>query len=155
MMKSNKKIAIAADYQLLNQTQQGVGLIEVMIALFIFAFGSLAIGNMLAGSLSAVHFSASHLALDTISREITEHLKANSARAGLGGYNTTFVETTAAANVYDENIINSWKSRVDSLLSGETEIQCTTSNCLLSISWKEYTGTDSNEQVYNLNVPLY
>ena len=137
-------------------TVSGAGLVEVMIALFIFAFGALAIASMQATAIQATHYSSDHLALDSVSRGITEHLKANTSRASLGDYNTGFDELNVDASRPDAAIINGWKNRVSSLLhSGATQIQCTASNCMITIRWKEYTGNDSDEQLYNLNIPLY
>ncbi|MEM7257986.1 MAG: prepilin-type N-terminal cleavage/methylation domain-containing protein, partial [Pseudomonadota bacterium] len=61
--------------------QRGVGLIEVMTALFILAFAALAISNVQITALSGVTISTSHFAISTISEEIAEHLKADPAQA--------------------------------------------------------------------------
>lgn len=137
--------------------EQGVGLIEVMVALFILAFAALAIANMQTSSLVAVKISSNHLNVSSISEEITEHLKADTVQAGLGTYNTLFAETEAAAGLAAEykTIINAWKSRTAELLpDGATEISCTTTDCTVSLRWRESIVAGENQQLYNLKVPL-
>lgn len=137
--------------------QQGVGLIEVMIALFILAFGALAIGNMQASALHAVSISTSHFDVNSISEEILEHLKADPTQAGSGAYNTTFAETAAAAAVPTERatIINGWKGRVAKALpDGATEVTCITTECTVSLRWRESVTSGSTQQLYRLKVPL-
>lgn len=137
--------------------ERGVGLIEVMIALFILAFGALAIGNMQASALSAVFISTSHYQVSSISEEILEHLKADATQAGLGAYNTTFAKTTADATVPTQRakVINSWKNRVaDVLPSGAAEIDCTITECSVSLRWRESVSVGVSQQFYRLKIPL-
>lgn len=136
--------------------QQGVGLLEVLVALFIFALGALALASMQASAISMSQHSSSHLALDSIGRAMSEHIKANPARAGRGDFDTLFSEVTVDVSKPEAGAINAWKSRVNALLqAGATQIQCTTSTCQISIRWDEYTGSASTQQQYNLSVPFY
>ncbi len=135
----------------------GVGLIEVMIALFILAFAVLALGNMQASSLVAVNVSSKHLDVNSISEEILEHLKADPVQAGLGAYDTLFEETEAAGGVTPARagIINGWKSRTATLLpEGTAQVACIVTECTVSLRWREAIVPGSTHQTFNLKVPL-
>jgi type IV pilus modification protein PilV len=137
--------------------QLGVGLLEVMIALFILAFGALAIGNVQISALTSVNVSTSHFAVSKLTDEIAEHLKSDPVEAGAGGYNTPFTETAANASVPVQraNLINNWKSSVSSALpSGATQITCVTATCTISLRWSESVVSGVTEQFYNLRIPL-
>lgn len=150
---SAKQVALECS----SKREGGVGLIEVMIALFILTFGALAIASMQASALSAVRISSSHYEVSSISEEILAHLKADSAGAGSGVYNTTFDETAAAETVSAERgeFINEWKNKVAFTLSdGATQINCDTTECTVSLRWREAVSTGTSQQIYNLKVPL-
>lgn len=156
-MKQQKKLTSPSQikYAPAFVNEYGVGLIEVMSALFILAFGALAIANMQASALSAVSISTSHFEVSSLSEEIVEHLKADPTQAGMGIYNTTFADTTviATATVSAERagIINSWKNRAaNALPSGATQVFCIATECTVSLQWRE-VGT---QQLYRLKVPL-
>lgn len=128
-----------------------------MAALFILAFGALAIGNMQASALSAVSISTSHYDVSSLSEEILEHLKADPEQAGLGIYNTTFADAAAAATVPADRaaIINGWKNRVADLLPlGATQVACNTTECTVSLRWREVVTSGTTQQLYHLKVPL-
>ncbi len=135
--------------------QAGVGLIEVMIALFVLAFGALAIANLQTSALVATHHSSSHFALNSIGSEILEHLKADAAEAAAGSYNTDYAQLAVDASAPRAAEINRWKSRVASALgAGATRINCSATNCAVSLRWDEQIGSGSGQQFYNVNVPL-
>lgn len=137
--------------------EQGVSLLEVMIALFILAFGALAIANMQTNSLVAVKISSNHLNVSSISEEIVEHLKADTTQASQGTYNTLFADTAAIPGLADEysDIINSWKNRTAELLpDGATQINCADTECTVSLRWRESIVAGVTQQVFNLKVPL-
>jgi len=137
--------------------QAGVGLIEVMIALFILAFGALAIANMQASTLSALKISTAHFSLTSLGTEIVEHLKADQVEAGRGTYNTDYLQLTAdnSLSTAHAELINGWKTRVrNNLTSGATKIDCASTTCTVSLRWSERSSNGSTQQFYNLNVPL-
>ncbi len=137
--------------------QNGVGLIEVMIALFILAFGALAIGNVQISALTSVSVSTSHFSVSKLTEEIAEQLKADPVEAGLGGYNTPFADTAARTSIPAQRagVINNWKNNVSTALpSGATQINCTTNVCTISLRWSERITSGATEQLYNLRIPL-
>ncbi len=139
-------------------TQQGVGLIEVMIALFILAFGALAIGNVQLTALSSANISTSHFAVNSIAEEIAEKIKADSAQAANGLYNTTFDEATAMAGMNPQvtSLVNTTKqAAASSLKDGALQIACTPTDCTVSLRWRESITAGQTQQIYNLRFPLH
>lgn len=137
--------------------QSGIGLIEVLIALFILAFGALAISNMHTDSLIGLKVSSNHLQVNSISNEIAEQLKAVSGDANDGLYNTGFGDAAADAGLPVEvaALINSWKQlTAQSLPAGQLNIQCAADLCSLSLQWRESITDGQNTQTYNVRVPI-
>ena len=138
--------------------QSGVGLIEVMIALFILAFGALAIGNVQMSALFSVQVSSSHYAINNIAEGIAEHLKADPFQASTGIYNTVYTETagTNAMPVTVRNFVsNSKVAAATELKDGELQIDCTTTECTVSLRWSDFSIAGQALQFYNLRVPLH
>ena len=141
----------------LARTQNGVGLIEVLISLVILAVGALAIANLHTASNVAMRNSADYFKLNELSYSVIENLKADSANAQLGAYNTEYTQTvaspTAPATVSKK--INSWKNAVANIVPlGEMQIDCASSECLVSLRWYETSSKGSNSQVYNVRSPI-
>jgi type IV pilus assembly protein PilV len=137
--------------------QRGVGLIEVLIALFVLAFGSLAISNMHTDSLMGLKVSSTHLQVNSISNEIAEYLKSDPDEANTGTYNTAFSDLSAASGLPTETatLINSWKQlTAQSLPAGQLNIQCATDLCTVSVQWRESHTDGVATQTYNVRVPL-
>jgi len=137
--------------------QGGVGLIEVLIALFILAIGALAIANLQTASNVAMQNSADYFKLNELSFSVIEQLKADSVNAGLGDYNTTYAETTAKTTApADVSIkVNAWKNTAAYILPlGEMQIDCAATECLVSLRWHETAHSGTNEQVYNIRSPI-
>ena len=137
--------------------QSGVTLIEVMIALFILVFGALAIANMQVSAMSSAKIASSHFAVSNIADEVVEQLKADYTEAGTGGYNTSFADTSAAATVPAQRaaIINGWKSATAAAMpDGVIQITCITTECTVSLRWRENVTGGVTQQLYNLRTPL-
>lgn len=143
--------------QTVQRRQAGIGLIEVLIALFILAFGSLAISNMHTDSLIGLKVSSNHLQVNSISNEIAEQLKTVADDANNGLYNTGFDEDTAANGLPTDvaDLINSWKQlTTESLPAGQINIQCAANLCSLSLQWRESISDGVDTQTYNVRVPI-
>jgi len=137
--------------------QSGVSLIEVLIAMFILAFGSLAIVNLQTSSAIAIGSSADHFKIDKLSQGIVEQLKADIVGAAAGDYNTDFTDTQAPANTPTRiaHQINEWKASVArSIPQGQTRIQCTESACDIALKWYEVSHFGVSDQTFNVKTPL-
>ena len=137
--------------------QSGVGLIEVLIALVVLAVGALAVGNLQTASNVAMRNSADYFKLNELSYSIIEQLKADSVNANAGEYNTSYTDTLSDDSTSDNvtKRVNAWKSTVAYILPlGEMQINCASSECLVSLRWYENSRTGSNQEVYNVRSPI-
>jgi Tfp pilus assembly protein PilV len=135
----------------------GVGLIEVMAALFVFALGALAIANMQGTAITNVKTSDSHFAINSLGEEIAEHLKASAVVAGSGNLNTDFSESVVSSSVPSVHAatINGWKKRVSDVLpQGQSRIACVIDSCDVSLQWRGAGLSGVSTQTYNLKFPL-
>ena len=140
-----------------SKNQQGIGIVEMLVAVFILAFGSLAIFNLQTSSLLAAASSTDHFKINEISQNIAEQLKSDSNRAASGEYNTNFEDIAAATDstVLVANRINNWKTTVSrSMLNGQTQIVCDNTSCTVALKWVEYSHDGVSEQVFNLKTAL-
>jgi len=138
-------------------SQRGIGLIEVLIALVVLTVGALAVGNLQTASNVAIRNSADYFKLNELSYSIIEQLKADSVKANAGEYNTTFADVLASSSSSNEvgERVNAWKNTVAYILPmGEMQIACASSECLVSMRWYESSHTSSNEEVYNVRSPI-
>lgn len=137
--------------------QSGVGLIEVLIALVVLAIGALAVGNLQTASNVAMRNSADYFKLNELSYSIIEQLKSDSVNANAGQYNTSYTDVisdVSTANDASKRLI-AWKSTVAYILPlGEMQINCASSECLVSLRWYESSRTGSNREVYNVRSPI-
>lgn len=69
-----------------NNQQQGLGMIEILIALFVVSFGSLAAAAMQMGSMSITQESLFKTQAVRIAQSITEDMRANPEGVALGLY---------------------------------------------------------------------
>lgn len=155
--KRHKQRAKRHTRSMCKHKQSGVSLIEVLVAMFILAFGALAIVNLHTASAIAIGHSADHFRISELSQGIVEQLKADSSRAAAGDYNTGFAEATAKPGSSDgvTKKINSWKTTVArSIPRGETSIQCDADECDVVLRWHEVSHDGVADQTFNVKTPL-
>jgi len=154
---TDRSVGGVCNRQIDHKNQLGVGLVEVLIALVILAFGALAIVNLQTASAVAISSSADHFKINELSQGIIEHLKADSNRAIAGNYNTAFSEDAASASIPTDiaQKINEWKQATSrSLPQGQAQIKCSTSECNVGFKWHESSHSGIDNQVYNLKSPI-
>ncbi len=138
-------------------TQTGVGLVEVLFAVVIFAFGALAIGNINILSLTSIRTAEVHGNVNNIAHEMLEILKADSTSAGEGVYNIDFDEDTTAdaGNAIAQNLVTEWRSRVRTQLpAGTGRIDCDDQGCTVSLRWREKVIPGEDTITYNVRASL-
>lgn len=139
------------------QSQKGVGLIEVILALLVFAICSLSMGNLTVTSISSSTTAEMHGTVNNLAYEMLELLKADRVRAVNNGYDIKFEELVPpAADIgIVSNLVVEWRSRVETgLPDGAGEIECDTSGCLVSLRWREVALNGENTQTFNLRASL-
>ncbi|MFK7992623.1 MAG: prepilin-type N-terminal cleavage/methylation domain-containing protein [Granulosicoccus sp.] len=134
------------------QAQQGIGLIEVMIALALILIAALAVGHMQTSSVLSARASSMHFSLDNLSNEMLETLRAQASDAESGVFEFDgSVETTEPVN----GEVSSWNTRVlEAIPTGIGTISCTDGFCDVSISWVEEIDGSNYRQFYRVRTPL-
>lgn len=138
-------------------TQSGVGLIEVMLAVFLLAFGALAAGRVNTVALTSARTAEVHSSVSNLGHEILEILKADPESAANGGYNVQFLQQTPTNAPSDlvNNLVAEWKARVGSELpDGTGSIDCDITACTVSLSWREHLIPGQDRMSYNLRTSL-
>lgn len=132
--------------------QQGIGLIEVMVALGLVLLTAMAIGNLQITGMHSARTSSVHFALDQLSSEMLETLRSQSvdAQAGLFEFDGS---VQPAGTVLAE--VSSWNSRLeDAIPTGVGAISCSSGFCDVSISWLEEVDETRQRLVYRTRTPL-
>lgn len=137
----------------LNPREDGVGLIEAMVALAVVMFAALAISTVQSRSLVSMTISDTHFSVNDYAADMLEILRANRSVSVTGDYNVDFDATIEV----DENTtpvsrnIAAWKSRVgNELPEGAAQINCDTDRCLVSIRWKENLDGSYTDQFFRI-----
>jgi len=145
--------------QFTNQTknQRGVGLLEAMLAVLIFALCVLSMANLSGVSISASRTAEVHGTVDNLAHEMLEILKADRFRARSNEYDISFDEIAPPASdaAAVTALVTEWKSRVDAALpDGLGEISCDNVGCVVSLRWRESIINGNNTQTFNLRASL-
>lgn len=153
-LKHASRIWHIADYK---RQQSGIGLIEVILAMLIFAFAALAAGNLQTVSLGSANIANMHDDVNAFAHEMLEALKADRGNATDMQYNIAYDETVpakaTAAN--QTQLVSDWRLRIDEQLpDGLGEILCDSESCQVSIQWRQYSVTGSNTKFFSLKTTL-
>ena len=146
--------------------QRGVGLVEVMIALAIVTFVAVASANVNVVALTGMHAASFHFALDELSVEMLETLRAHRAEALAGGFDHDFApdpapdpapetDPDAPAPTGSAALVAAWRARVaDAVADGDTSVDCDAGSCLVSIAWHEEIDGTRRRQLFRTRTPL-
>ena len=127
----------------------GVGLIEILVAVTVLAFGLLGIAALQATSLRTTQSSMEHGEAAIKTYEILERMRANYDVAGNGGYD--LAEMTCSVPSATTRVQKDWKAWVESLQQalGPTAcgqiIDCGSENCTIIVQWDDSRGTGNAE----------
>jgi type IV pilus assembly protein PilV len=138
------------------QTQKGVGLIEVLAAVFIMTIGVLAIAHLQTASLVASKNSADFFEINELSHKILEQLKADRSNAAKGAYNFSFGDSTGGGGNADivQNV-GAWNTEMGLIVhQGQVSVDCDTEECQVSLRWNETSHDGEGQEVFNLKSPI-
>ena len=132
---------------------RGVGLIEVLVAVAILAFGLLGIAALQATALRNSQSSYERSQAVMLSYTILDRMRANRSVARIGGYDIP--ETCDAPAVGDQAAtdLNQWITNIQTTLRDPNacgKIDCTTAQgsrtrmCKITIRWDDSRGTKGN-----------
>lgn len=132
--------------------EQGVGLLEVIIALALIMMSAIAVSNMLVVSIASTRASSVHFAIDNFSNEMLETLRAQSNDAQSGSFDFDGTDE-AMSSILPE--VSSWINRIaNTIPGGAGSISCSSGFCDVEISWIENVDGGSHRQVYRTRTPL-
>ncbi len=135
---------------------RGVGLIEVLVAVAILAFGLLGIAALQATALRNSQSSYERSQAVTLTYSILDRMRANLTVTHAGGYNTTKLCTVDPSDgTQAGNDIHDWMNEVQKVM-GNTA--CGTINCnqplnvyqcTITVEWDDSRGTkgDANQKL--------
>ncbi|WP_159016283.1 type IV pilus modification protein PilV [Cognatiluteimonas profundi] len=125
----------------------GVGLIEVLIAVVILAFGMLGIAALQAASLRNSQSAMEHSQATVQTYAILDAMRANLAVARIGGYDLATM-TCNAPDTGDlaANDLHNWITSLHSTLGDSAcgQIACGSLACDIKVQWDDSRGTSAN-----------
>lgn len=134
---------------------RGVGLIEVLVAVAILAFGLLGIAALQATALRNSQSSYERSQAVTLSYSILERMRANTSAVRNGTYNTT--EMCAADDVPDTGVaqvnadLGDWLTQIQKTMGEsacgriECEAKAVTYQCKATVTWDDSRGTHTDD----------
>ena len=141
-----------------------------MIALAIVTFVAVASANVNVVALTGMHAASFHFALDELSVEMLETLRAHRAEALAGGFDHDFrpdptpgpasdpppgPDPAAPAATGTAALVAAWRARVaDAVAGGDTSIDCDAGSCLVAIAWHEEIDGTRRRQLFRTRTPL-
>ena len=144
--------------------ERGVGLVEVLVALAILMFAVLATSEVQVAALVGARDAGFHFALDRLSDEMVETLRAHPADA-LGGEFDHAVGAAPEAGTPGAALATDWQGRVAEAIPGAgTGIDCTNQSCgvddctdrfcEVEIEWSENIDGTVRRQRFRTGTPL-
>ena len=132
----------------------GVGLIEVLIAVVILAFGMLGVAALQAASLRNSESALEHSQATMETYAILDAMRANLAVAKINGYDlTTFTCNAPSRGDLAANDLNDWITSLHARLGASAcgMIVCgngfAASTCQIDVQWNDARGTHENTTV--------
>ena len=135
------------------RSQQGVSMIELLVAFLIFSFGMLGIAGLQTKTLAFGQSSLYRSQATALTDDILDRMRADRAHANGGDWNSPLGDksvdiTGAAVAKWD---LSDWKKQVETLLpDGQASIEVTTGVVTIIVQWNEHradsgTATDGND----------
>lgn len=122
------------------QRQGGASLIEVLVALVIFAFGSLGLVGLQVRALALGQSSMFRSQATVLTDDVLDRMRADRADAKAGRWDTalgTASSAIAGTEIYKTDL-KDWKQQVESLLpSGQASIAVTATEATITIRWRD------------------
>jgi type IV pilus assembly protein PilV len=126
--------------------QWGVTLIEVLVAILVFAIGMLGLAALQSRALANVDSSYSRTQAVLLSYYILDTLRVDRINAVGGSYNKGVVcNTPAGGATFADNAFHDWMQALKATLGNSAttcgEVQCDTASCVVRIFYDDTRGT--------------
>ena len=135
--------------------QHGVSLIELLVAILIFAFGMLGLAGLQNRTLGFSQVSLYRSQATALSDDVLDRMRADRASAKAGSWNTE-LQTKAsdmATTTFAERDLKEWKSQVETLLpDGQALVKYEAAQggrVTVDIRWNERGSPQSNWVTYS------
>ena len=138
--------------------QQGVSMIEVLIAILVSVIGLFGAMKMQMNAVSNTHSSYFRSQAAIVSEALVDQMRVNSTAALTGKYDITLTESAPISGGLEVADLTQWRSDLAAgLPSGVGSVACVsvTRICNLVIQWDDSRGlTGSSTQQFSLTVRL-
>jgi len=130
--------------------QRGFGMIEILVALVIFAFGMLGLAGLQTRSLAFSQTSLYRSQAAALTDDILDRMRADRTNAKAGSWNTalgTASSSISGTAIYQADL-RDWKQTVEQLLpSGAAEVDVAAGLVTITVQWDEIrVGGNSAQQ---------
>jgi type IV pilus assembly protein PilV len=138
-------------------TKRGATMIEVLVALVIFAFGVLGLAGMQARALSYSQGALYRSQATALADDMFDRMRADRVKALAGSYDTALTDpastySASATNLYEVEL-NNWKDTVETLLpAGKASVARDATGALftVTITWDESRAARSSGSTTSL-----
>ena len=131
--------------------QEGLSLLEILIAVLVLSIGLLGLAALHATSLKANHGAYHKSQATFLAYDMADRLRANRPQAINGSYNLALADGNRVVNTLADADINDWLANLVALLpSGDGIINCNAAGvCTVTVQWdiQREGGTALDETV--------
>ena len=119
-------------------TQRGISLIEVLIALLLISIGLLGMASLQANSLKFNRSAYDRSVATQLAYDITDRMRANRAGALAGDYDLEMTDDHTATGTVAEQDLTAWIGEINSQLSnGQGEVVWNDTRFTINVQWDE------------------
>jgi type IV pilus assembly protein PilV len=144
-LRSNIVHSTLTQYRSRPRSQQGFGLIEVLVAVLILAFGMLGLLGLQTRSLALNQSSMYRSQATTLTDDILDRMRTDRANARAGLWNTAIGSASGSitgTNLYRTDL-RDWKQQVETQLpSGSASITVDTNRVVIILQWDDTRGRE-------------
>lgn len=132
----------------LARRQNGVGMIEVLVAIVILAFGLLGLAGLQTRVLAYSQSSLFRSQAAALTDDILDRMRADRTRALAGSWNTDLdSDTSTISSTFPDSDLKNWKEQVAVLLpSGQGSISVAASVVTIVVQWDDTRGRETAQQ---------
>lgn len=132
----------------LARRQNGVGMIEVLVAIVILAFGLLGLAGLQTRVLAYSQSSLFRSQAAALTDDILDRMRADRTRALAGSWNTALdSDTSTISSAFPESDLKNWKEQVAVLLpTGQGSISVAASVVTIVVQWDDTRGRETAQQ---------
>jgi len=125
--------------------QRGVGLIEVLVAIVVLAFGLLGLAGLQTRTLAYSQSSLFRSQAAALTDDILDRMRADRSRAIAGSWNTGLTsDTSALADTFPESDLKNWKTQVAGLLpTGQASVAVNGNVVTIIVRWDDTRGRET------------